>query len=92
MAKKKNKKKRKKRKRNKQAQMPINTTGPVWMDEEGVHALFPGKQPPVEFLDLLTENFQKELRNSPMWNQMVEQFGEEEAEKLLKQCQAKFGP
>ena len=38
-----------------------------------------------------TESFQKELRNSPMWDQMVEQFGEQEAEKLIKKCQAKFG-
>lgn len=91
MAKKK-KKKRKKRKHNKQARMPIHTPAPVWMDEAGVHALFPGEQPPPEFLDLLTENFQKELRNSPTWEQMVEQFGEEEAEKLLKQCRAKLRP
>jgi len=91
MAKKK-KKKRKKRKSNQQAATPIHTAAPMWMDEEGVHALFPGQQPPPEFLDLLTENFQKELRNSPMWDQMVQQFGEEEAEKLLKQCRAKFGP
>ncbi len=91
MAKKK-KKKRKKRKRNQKAQRPIDTGVPVWMDEAGVQAFFPGKQPPPEFLDLLTEHLQKELRNSAMWDQMVEQFGEEEAEKLLKQCRAKFGP
>lgn len=33
----------------------------------------------------LAENFRKELRNSPLWNEMVEKFGEEEAEKLLTQ-------
>lgn len=88
MAKKKNKKPRK---RDQRAPKSSDIAGPVWLDEEGLHALFPGKPPSEEFLDLLTENFQRELRNSPMWDQMVEQFGEEEAEKLLKQCRAKFG-
>lgn len=66
-------------------------SGLSWMDEGGVHTLLPGQQPPPEFLELLTESFQRELRNSPLWDQMVSKFGEEEAQKLLKQCRAKFG-
>ncbi len=49
----------------------IYPMGFTWMDEEGLHALLPGEAPPEEFFQLLTENFQKELRNSPLWQEMV---------------------
>jgi uncharacterized protein YaaW (UPF0174 family) len=45
---------------------------------------------PKAFSDKLTENFQKELRNSEIWNQMVAEFGEEKAEKILKECKAEI--
>lgn len=44
------------------------------------------------FSELMTKNFQKELRNSEIWDQMVDQFGEEEAEKMLKNCKAEVKP
>ena len=40
----------------------------------------------------LTENFQKELRNSEIWDQMVAEFGEEKAEQILKECKAEVKP
>jgi len=33
----------------------------------------------------MTINFQKQLRNSEIWDQMVAEFGEEKAEQLLKE-------
>jgi uncharacterized protein YaaW (UPF0174 family) len=47
---------------------------------------------PKAFSDKLTENFQKELRNSEIWDQMVAEFGEEKAEKILKGCKAEIKP
>lgn len=41
-----------------------------------------------QFAELMTKNFQKELRNSEIWDQMVDEFGEEKAEKILKECKA----
>ena len=38
--------------------------------------------------DLFTKNFQKEIRNSEIWDQMVAEFGEEKAERILKECKA----
>jgi hypothetical protein len=32
----------------------------------------------------IAENFQKEIRNSEIWDQMVAEFGEEKALELLK--------
>jgi len=42
--------------------------------------------------DRLTTNFQKELRNSEIWDQMVAEFGEEKAEQILKECKAEVKP
>ena len=36
--------------------------------------------------DVLTKNFQKEIRNSEFWPRMVAEFGEEKAEQLLREC------
>ncbi len=44
------------------------------------------------FSDKLTENFQKEIRNSEMWDQMVAEFGEKRAEEILKECNADIKP
>ena len=45
-----------------------------------------------EFSDRLTENFQRELRNSEMWDQMVAEFGEKRAEEILLECKAEMKP
>ena len=40
--------------------------------------------------DLLTRNFQREIRNSELWPQMVAQFGEAQAEAFLLQCKGEL--
>ena len=42
--------------------------------------------------EVLTRNFQQEIRNSALWPQMVAEFGEAEAEELLKQCKGELRP
>ncbi len=42
--------------------------------------------------DVLTRNFQKEIRNSELWPQMVAEFGEAKAGELLKQCKGELQP
>ena len=42
--------------------------------------------------EVLTRNFQKEIRNSELWPQMVAEFGEKEATELLKQCKGELKP
>jgi hypothetical protein len=44
------------------------------------------------FAELMTKNFQKELRNSEIWDQMVAEFGEEKAEQYLKEIKAQAVP
>ena len=36
----------------------------------------------------LTENFQRELRQSELWEQMVAEFGAQRAEEILRECRA----
>lgn len=50
-----------------------------------MHAFLPGTRPTDELLKQMTTNFQKEIRNSPIWDQMVSQFGREKAEELHKE-------
>lgn len=40
----------------------------------------------------LTENFQREVRQSELWDQMVAEFGEERAEEILRECKAEVRP
>ena len=42
--------------------------------------------------ELLTRNFQKEIRNSEFWPKMVAEFGEQKAEQLLRECKGELRP
>jgi hypothetical protein len=42
--------------------------------------------------DVLTRNFQKEIRNSEMWPQMVAEFGEQKALEVLRECKGELRP
>jgi hypothetical protein len=64
---------------------------PLWKDAEGIHAMLPfPAAPPPGTADLLTANFQRQIRRSPMWQQLVDRFGEKKAEELLKECKAEI--
>jgi hypothetical protein len=82
--KKKNRKKRKteRHKRNAPPGLPPTLSG---MDTDEVHSLLPGKPLSPEEMADFNETFRNELRNSPIWDEMVAKFGVEEAEKLLQQ-------
>ena len=56
-----------------------------WFDSAGLHALVPGSAPSPEALEQAAKLYQQEIRNSPLWDEMVEQFGQEEAERILLQ-------
>ena len=50
----------------------------------------PGTTPSHEQLEKMTAEYQKRIRTSPIWGEMVRKFGKEKAERLLKQCRAKL--
>ena len=63
----------------------------TWIDEDGMHFVGPGSEMSADQLNKMTEEYQRQIRNSPLWDKMVREFGREKAEDLLKQCRAKLG-
>lgn len=60
----------------------------TWIDEEGLHVLADGSKPTSSEIDKMTNEYQNQIKNSPLWDKMVKQYGEEKAEKLLSECKA----
>jgi hypothetical protein len=50
-----------------------------------LHAFLPGIRPSDELLNQIEKNFRNEILNSPIWDQMVSQYGIDKAEELLKE-------
>jgi len=50
-----------------------------------MHAFMPFPEPSEELLSDIERNFRNEFRNSPIWDQVVSQYGIEKAEELLKE-------
>ncbi len=66
---------------------------PVWTEADGsLHAILPGDTPDEAQLARLSKSYQESIRNSPMWTDMVKEFGEAKAKKLLAQCRAEVHP
>ena len=62
-----------------------------WMGDDGMHMMAPGMAPTPEVLQKMTEEYQKQIRNSPVWDAMVKEFGAVKAEEMLKEFQVKPG-
>lgn len=58
----------------------------AWADEEGLHIISQGVKPTSFEIDKMSKEYQNQIRNSPMWDEMVNEFGKEKAEELLKEC------
>jgi hypothetical protein len=80
--------KKKKADKSKNAVKASNPSALTWMDNDGFHLLAQGAPPSPDQLDAMTRQFQESIRNSPMWDDMVRQFGKKKAEELLLQCRA----
>ena len=62
----------------------------MWMGEEGVHAIGVGQPPSPLETAAMTENYQQRIRNSPLWDKMVKEFGEQKAAEMLKEFKVKI--
>lgn len=91
MARGRKKKKRPKRKaRPKQAKPKLPPGSTSWWSEDGLHIVAPGRPPTSEELEEMTRAFQAKLRNSPLWDELVKQYGAEKAEEILQGCRAEL--
>jgi len=86
MSKKKSRNRKKKERRKNENEIPQSFS---WEDKQGFHFLTPGKRPSPEQVEEMTKKYQKNIRKSPYWKQIVSMVGKEKAEELLKQCQVK---
>jgi hypothetical protein len=83
----------KKLKRNQANRNKTNTTIPdaTWVDDDGIHYVGSGQAPTLEEYQRMTEEYQQRIRKSPLWKQMVQQYGKKQAEVMLKDFQVKPG-
>ncbi len=91
----KKKKKNRPRNRNKPGQQGASSEsnenifppdGMTWMEGDGMHMLLPGKKPSQEQIQKITENYQRQIRKSPLFGQWVKQYGKHKAIEMLKEC------
>ena len=64
-------------------------TPEAWLADDGIHMLLPGVATP-ELLEQLSRNFQEQLRRSPLWTELIQQYGQERAEQILQRCRAQL--
>jgi hypothetical protein len=62
--------------------------GASWMGQDGLHVMMPGTAPSEAEMAELTRRYQENIRNSPLWDEMVQRFGKEKAERLLREFRA----
>ncbi len=86
-----NSKRHRARKRTRQRRDATGIEGPpeAWLAYDGFHMLLPGVPTP-ELLEELSRNLQEQLRRSPLWNELIQQYGPERAEQILQQCRAQL--
>ena len=79
------KQKKAKAKRRTQRKTAVAPTIQSWFDEKGLHFIGPGPAPQAGEEERLTETYQEQIRKSPLWSEMVDEFGEVEATVILRQ-------
>lgn len=83
--------KKRKRKRRKPTVGQAEPPAFQWMGDGGMHMVAPGAPPTPDQLEQMTKQYQERIRNSPLWDAMVREFGEEKAEELLKDFKVQLG-
>lgn len=69
----------------KKKRRPPDLAGASWLEEDGLHVMLPGTAPGQAETAALTRRYQENIRKSPLWDEMVQRFGTEEAERLLRE-------
>ena len=64
---------------------PPDLPGASWMEQDGLHLTIPGTAPGEAEMAELTRRYQENIRRSPLWNEMVQRFGKDKAELLLRE-------
>ena len=81
--------KRKKKKKRKKTSKSILYSE---MRSDGYHAFIAGDRPSESELEKMTTEYRANIRKSPLWNEILKQYGEEKAEEILKECKVELRP
>lgn len=81
-------KRNKKKKRNHSAKRILHSE----MRSDGYHAFIAGERPSDSELEKMTAEYRANIRKSPLWKDIVRQYGEEKAEDILKECKVELRP
>ncbi len=60
----------------------------TWVNDAGMHVIAPGERLTKSQIEQMTKEYQNQIRNSPMWEQMVKEHSTDKAEELLKEFKA----
>ena len=58
-----------------------------WINDEGMHVIGKGAPPTPEEQEIMSKEYQKKIKESPMWEMMIKEYGEEKANEMLKEFQ-----
>ena len=50
-----------------------------------MHLVGKGMRPSIEEQERMSKEYQRNIRKSPLWKQMVTEYGKEKAEKMLEE-------
>lgn len=65
---------------------------PMWQDAEGLHSIMPGEPPSDEKLAEMTAEYQRKIKESPLFKEMILTFGEKKAKEMLKEFKVEIRP
>ena len=65
------------------------STAIMYGDNEGVHVVGKGNKPSKAELENMTKKYQENIKKSPLWDEMVKEYGQEKAEQMLKEFKVK---
>jgi hypothetical protein len=57
----------------------------TWMDDAGIHSIVAVPPPTVTEEAVMTAAYQERIRKSPLWDQMVREYGAAKAAEMLKE-------
>jgi len=81
-------KRNKKKKRNNSAKRILHSE----MRSDGYHAFIAGERPSESELEKMTAEYRVNIRKSPLWKEIVRQYGDQKAEDILKECKVELRP
>lgn len=62
------------------------------MQSDGYHAFLAGERPSESELDKMTAEYRSTIRKSPLWQQIIRDYGEIKAEEILQECKVEIRP